>query len=295
MVNRIAALVLLFKLALMPANAAENVTGSWSIRPQAHGSSVYLLVRVEGKEPGFFDETGTDFDAAELGLKDAPLATEGGKIAISLTREAGSLAGSGIVAQGGASGSFTFTPSAAYRTAIAGRGYPELTPLEQLRATMENVSLAFADAIAAAGYHQLPFDKLVQFRALGIDGPYIATERTTFPTSALGADLLLQLAALRVTPGYVADVRAAGFAVDRPEAVLQLRALNIDRAYVRDLASAGYAHLTSGELIGLRALRIDAAYIKRVEAYGIARPTVDQLMRLRAMNIVRASSISVTS
>jgi hypothetical protein len=295
MVHRIAALVLLFKLALMPANAAETLTGSWSIQPQSRPERVDFLVRIEDNDRHSTDETSTDFDLAELGLNDASLRTDGSKITIALARDGGSIAGSGIVTHGTASGSFVFTPSAAYRTAMRERGYPGLSARDQLRATMENISLAFVDEIASAGYRQLPFDELLAFRGLRIDGAYIAAARATFPSSTLDANLLVQLAALRVTQAFVTEFRAEGFAVERPADAVQLRAMNIDRGFVHDLAAAGFAHLSLGELIQLRALGIDGTYIKRVESHGIARPTVDQLMRLRAMNIVRSAPVAVTS
>jgi hypothetical protein len=289
MSNRIrtmAAVVLLVSLAVGRADALVTIPGSWSIESGRAPAQVKFTVHTDSDRAGFHDTSSFDFDPSALRLLEALPSTSERDVTFTIVREAGSFACSGSFVRGAGGGSFIFTPNAEFLAQMRDRGYGQLEPRDLLAAATVDLTTKFVDDISAEGYRHLPLDKLFAFRALGVDGAFVRSMRSTFRTSAIDAAEMISLRALGISDAYIREMREAGFAVAAPNDAVQLRALNVNAAYVRDLASAGYSHLSSQELVQLRALGIDAAYIKRVEAHGFSHLPIDQLIRLKALNVV---------
>jgi len=283
-----AAVVLLVSLAVGRLFALEMIHGTWSIEI-GHGPESVQLTLQTGSDAHFQDVSSFDIQASELGIASA-LATPGqSDVKFTISREAGSIAGSGTVKGGTGNGTFVFTPSEAFRTHMRDRGYGDLDAHQEFTATMLDLTTGFVDRIVAAGYPHVSFGKLITFRALGVDGDFIHDMRATFAATDIDADEMTSLRALKVTSAYVSQMRDSGFTVPSPNDAVQLRALNVNEAYVRDLSAAGYDHLSSEELVQLRALGIDAAFIKRVEVHGFSHLPIDKLIQLKALNVISAS------
>jgi len=284
-VESLAALVLLVQLGLTAATAAAGASGTWSIETLRDGGASLTLSSTASGARGA-SVNSHDVDVAGLGISRAFSAAGQSSVAFTLAREAGSIVCSGTAGNAAASGTFVFTPSEQFVTKMRERGYPGLSGQDLLRAATLDVTTAFVDGIFAAGYSHLPFEKLIVFRALGIDETYLRAMHQAFAGVALGADDLLPLRALGVTAHYVQDMRAAGLSVTEPQVAIRARALKIDVDYVRDLSAAGYGRLPFEDLVRLRALGIDGAYIKRVQAHGFPHPAIEELIRLKALNVI---------
>lgn len=254
----LAASMLLFHLAPMPAEAAQSVTGAWTIHSQAQRGIVALSLEIDDGRTGSHDRDTHDIPANAIGITQEELDAPSSAVSFSIVRDAARIAGKGTLARGSGGGTFTLTPNVSFEAALNGRGY-DVAPADLLGVAMIDITIAYIDEIASAGYPHLELGQLIAFRALGVDGAYVRDLRTTFASAELDAGELTSLRALRVTGDFVRSLRDAGVAITRPDEALRLRALGIDRDYVR-----------------------------RVEAHGIVHPSIEQLVKLKALNIVVA-------
>jgi hypothetical protein len=250
--------MLLLHLAPTPTEAAQSVTGSWTIHPQVQRGTVALSLEIDDGRTGSHDQDMHDLPANAIGITQQELDAQSSAVSFAIVRDAGTIAGKGTLSRGSGGGTFTLTPNASFEAALHGRG-DDVAPGDLLGLAMLDVTIAYVDEIASAGYPHLELAQLLAFRALGVDGAYVHDLRTTFATADLDAGELTSLRALHVTGDFVRSLRNAGVAITRPDEAVQLRALGIDRDYVR-----------------------------RVEAHGIVHPSVDQLVKLKALNIVIA-------
>jgi hypothetical protein len=203
-----------------------------------------------------------EIDLAALGLTSSQLNSSTLRpLTFTLAREAGSFACTGSAGLGRGGGDYVFTPNETFLGKMRERGYAGLTSDQQLRAAVVDVTVGFVDRIAAAGYGRLAYDKLVAFRAIGVDDDYIRAIRMLLSGPLVSASDMIAL-----------------------------RALNVDVAYLSALASVGYPHVSTQEAVQLRALGIDAAYIKRVATHGFSHLPIEQLVRLKALNVISERS-----
>ncbi|HTU82107.1 MAG TPA: hypothetical protein VMF61_08260 [Candidatus Acidoferrales bacterium] len=268
----------------LPAAAQSALPGNWTLSSGESPDRVRLTIRVDAA-PSDHSGSSADVDPGVLGLSQAQLGSGGERAHFTLAREAGSFVCDGWIGHGEGGGTLIFTPSSAYRAAMASLGY-DLTPEQQASAATVDVTTAYTKQIESTGFEHLPIGQLLAFRALGIDEAYVRSLRSEFPGTGIDAGNAISMRALHVTAGYVDGLRAAGVGVASPANAVALKALRVDLDYVRALAAAGYPHLTADQLLQLRALHIDAAYVARVRAHGIKQPSVEELVRLKAMGLI---------
>jgi hypothetical protein len=232
--------------------AADSTDGTWIIQPARSGEKVQLELRWDGEES---DNYNSSFRLEDLGLQRRDLDSPAHSVHFVVRRDAGTIDFNGSAGDGVGSGRFTFSPSSAYRDAMAKRGYDIPNVREQLAALTLDISLSYTDAIAATGVKPSSYGNLIAYRALGI------------------------------TPQSIADLRRQFGSLGEQD-VITFSALHIDAGYIKELASVGYTNLSAHEITELRALHVDADYIRRVQAHGYKHPTVRQLVELKAMRIL---------
>lgn len=269
--------------AMAPA-LCDTLAGTWSIAPSKTAGEVRLEFQMSG--PTYHSNSSTDVPLSTLGLTQDQLNGSGQRVHFTLTREAGAFDCTGWAADGSAGGPDTFTPNPDFLTKMRALGYDDISPEKQVTAAVIDLTTAYTNDVAAAGYPRLELGQLIAFRALQIDAAFIRSMRSTFSNTTIDSGEMISLRALHITTDYVNQMRNAGMTVDSPHDAVTLMALHVDQAYVTELAGAGYTHLTSHELIEMRALHIDAAFIAKVRAHGLGHPSVEELIKLKAMNIV---------
>lgn len=262
---------------------AATATGTWSIELSGAAGNVHLEMRFDDPASHEHGSYGSGVSLSDLGL--APEQLQGGRADFALRREAGTFTFTGTFSGGKGGGTVVFDPSAAFAAQMKPLGY-DLSTRQQLQAAMLDLTTQYVASIRDAGYPNLPFERLISFRALRIDPPYIESMRALFPAAQLDPEALLSLRALGVTRDYVSDLRSNGVSIESPHRAVELRALHVDLAYAKSLAAQGYPHLTAEQLVQLRALNIDAAFIERVHQHNIPNPTVEDLVRLKAMGVI---------
>jgi hypothetical protein len=185
-------------LAAAPVRAAPTHTGTWMATVQE--SQLQLSLRMKG-ERGW--QMGMPVPLAAIqGLSTA----EGSMAPFQLTREAGTFQFEGRFAGGEGAGHFRFEPREAYARAMAGLGYPKLTPDEHFQLALFDITPARVKELAALGYKSLDLDTLL---SMGIHG---------------------------VSPAFIREMHAAGYPNATPEDLIKLRIHGIDSAFVRSLS-----------------------------------------------------------
>jgi hypothetical protein len=238
------------------AAAAGTISGTWKITPNDEAGSVQLDLRTSGVAGHHDDESGNTVTLSSLGLTPAQLAGTSGRVSFTIGREAGNIVCTGTLGDGWGAGRFTFTPSAAYAQAMASRGSAPSSDMQQMGGTMLDITTAYVDGLAKAGFGRVPYGQLFALRALN------------------------------VTPEYVADMKAAGVTFATPNEAVEARALRVDAGFVREMAGVGYPNLRVRQLVELRALRIDAAFVRKAEAHGFHNLSIEKLVQAKAMNVI---------
>jgi len=242
-------------IAFAHAAVADTIAGTWKIAANDAGT-VQFDLRSTSSEGRHDNEEGDSVTLASLGLTKAQFAGASGPVTFTLAHEAGNIVCRGTLGDGWGAGTFTFTPSAAYASAMASRGSPVGSDRQQLVGAMLDISTAYVDGLAKAGFERVPFKDLISMRAL------------------------------RVTPEYVADMKAAGVPFAAARETVEARALNVTPDYVREMAAVGYPNLAVRELVELRAMSIDAAYVRKVQAHGFQHLTIQKLVEAKAMDVI---------
>jgi hypothetical protein len=238
------------------ALAQTPITGTWSIEPARTPGQMHFDTQTDANGSSH-NESSHDVAIRSLGLSDVQLHSPGNHVTFTLAHEAGSFVCQGWLANAKGGGTFVFTASSSYLSKMRDRGYADIPPNDQMAAAQLDLTVAYVDSLASAGYPHLPFETLIPFRALNVNDAYIRSMRAAFGGAAIDSDQLIPMRALGVTPAFLQQMHAAGLAVTTPAEAVQMRALGID-----------------------------VAYLKRVQAHGFPNPSVEQLVRLKATNVI---------
>ena len=122
----------------------EPLVGLWDMQPTVAGDSIVLRL--------CYAEL---FSRTELAVEQVnwwpSSSTTVQQIRFALTRDAGTFAFEGTVADNVATGQFTFEPSSRFEAALHQRGQPSLTPSQYLALAQHDIGLAAIDAQASQG------------------------------------------------------------------------------------------------------------------------------------------------
>ena len=270
---------LIITLSLTMARADDSINGTWAL--QSQGGEMRLEISWSNGR-SHSESTLRPVDANALGIASA-LASSGEHVRFTMHREAGDYSLDGWVASGKGGGTYTFTPNAAFFDDLRSRGYKVAGPENELTAADLDVTREYVSELEHAGV-SLDFDRLIAFRALGIDGAYINAMASVGFTH-LDADELESMKALHIDRTYVEGVRAQGVTGVNERSVVELKALHVDASYIQELAAAGYPRLSAQDYVQLKALHVDGEYVKDLARHGLTHLTVGQLVNYKALGI----------
>jgi len=128
----------------------------------------------------------------------------------------------------------------------------EVDRLIQMRAL--NITSAFKQELADAGFPNLTVDELVQARSLGVTGSYIRELRSLGMRGSFQS--FVQARAIGLNTDYVRAMKAAGINATFSE-YHQMRAVGVSPNYVRALRAHGLTVTNPGRLIQLKAVGFD--------------------------------------
>jgi hypothetical protein len=248
-------------------------SGNWRIEP------LVASERVNFDLSYVMSNSGDDVPLAQLGLTAETLRGDAHAIEFEMKTDAGSFVCRGVASKGTGAGTFAFAPDEAYAKAMNAVRSAPLTPGQQVRAGMFDLSTSYVDAVAAAGFGDAPFDTLLSFRMFKVTPEFLRALRRDFPTIASSAvigalmasgkqhidlhalhldfpnddlDTIVALAAAGVTPAYVAALRAADVRGLSADTAAALRARGVDQAFADRLATKGPHGLSPDEVVRLK-------------------------------------------
>src|SRR5687767_6210504 len=200
--------------AAWPSHAAAQsvLTGEWTASINSDASDRLQLNLERRTEKGGRNQMGQDYDFAELRGLTREQVRRGGAVSFRLEREAGTIECEGTFRDGRGSGTFRFTVSQSFVSAMGARGFDFETDAPAARdgrdhenrlfaAAALNVTTALADDLLSAGFNRLDVDDL--FKA----------------------------AIFKVDSGFAREMKAAGFPDLGMEDLVKARIFKIDAAF----------------------------------------------------------------
>jgi hypothetical protein len=218
-------------------SATGSITGEWTLElnPQGVQFSIHRSTLLNN----YSSSSGYDFD--EFSGLSRSRVEAGGPAKFEMLRDAGSLACEGSFRNGGGGGTFVFTPSADYVSALHSLGYNGLDGERLFELAVHNVSRAYLRDLDENGYHHLPLDQVIQLRIHGVSIAYIRDLR------ALGYDLqpdeLVQMRIHGVTTEFAATLKKAGYGTVPADQLVQLRIHGVTSEYMKGFQDMGYPRI----------------------------------------------------
>lgn len=237
-----------------PAFAAPSHTGTWTASLQ-ESQQLQLSLHLKGS-PGSqfgFSEPLTAFQ----GLSTA----DGSTAPFRMAREAGTFTFEGRFASGEGAGHFQFEPSDAYAKAMAGLGYPKLTPDDQLKLALFDISTARVQALAKLGYKDIPLKDLLEVGIFEVTPEYIQALGALGYTKLSLKDLV-KTRIHGVTPERIRALAAEGYKDLELDTLLAMSIHGVTPEFIREMREAGYTNATAEDLIKLRIHGIDREFVR---------------------------------
>lgn len=267
-------------VGLHTASAQKNaLTGDWkaSIDP-AKPDKIHLSFE-RRTDNGNRNQSGSDYDFADLQGLSRQQATGGGTVKFSLVREAGRIDCEGDFRDGKGAGTFRFAGSQSFITAMKSRGFdfeadPSAADGERasenrlFAATTLNVTSAMADDLLAAGLGKLGVDDLFKAAIFKVDSKF-AREMKASGFSDLGLEELVKARIFKVDPDFVMQVTQMGLAKESFEGLVKMRIFKITPEFIAEVRGEGLTNLSIEDLVKVRIFKIDGEFIREAKAEGV--------------------------
>ena len=255
--------------------AQESLPGTWELRPTEKEGVVHLRLMELNSSNG----SNVPIDQLE-GLTAAQLAGAGGPVQFRIRRDAGTFTFEGVLRNGVAAGTFSFSPNPSFPAELAKRGFAQPTAREQYQMARHDIGFAFIDELSKQGYAKPPTAELVRAGQHGVNVTYLRE------MGALGYRLgsLEPLITLRdhgVTPDYVRGLADLGYKRLPADDLRKARDHGITPEYVRGMRDSGYASLTMEELVNARDHGVTPEYVRELGEAGHRKLPLQQLIRVR--------------
>jgi hypothetical protein len=285
-------------VATLDLSAQTPITGNWKASLVDDESKINLNL-ARSRENAREHQLGQTFDLAEVGLT-REQALNGGPVRFSLVREAGTIECEGSFQDGKGSGTFRFTGSSTFASAMKSRGFdfekdPPTTQhgrFEErlLTATTLNITTALADDLLSAGFGKLTVGDLFKAAIFKVDSAYMREMKATgFPN--MGMEELVKARIFKIDANFVRHAAEMGFDKEPFENLVKMSIFKITPEFVSEIRNEGLNNLSMEELVKLQIFKIDAEFIRKAKAEGVPL-TVDRLVQKR-LGIDRARSRAI--
>jgi hypothetical protein len=126
---------------------------------------------------------------------------------------------------------------------------------------------AYSRSLKEVGFDNIPIDKLVELKRLGITADHIRQWQASGLSYVRASDLM-GLKATNVSPEFIAGFRAVGFTNISPGNAMGLKSLGITPELVKEYQDLGFTNITIGNLMGAKATGVTPQFIKNMRAKG---------------------------
>jgi hypothetical protein len=306
MLTKTALAVILFVFCLAPVAVTSGqsrapITGEWRIEFNPKAPDEIQLNMSRGKNHSW----GHSIKISEVQGLSRNYATTPAEVTLRIVREGGTFELTGSFRDGKGAGTFTLTPNESFFSALAARGYSNLSDDNVFSAAMSGLKISSIDELKAAGYdrltfnnlmesaifninsasiadlrnagfEQLPFNKLVEASIFKVDGNYVRDVQN-LGLGKLPFQKLIEMRVQQITPEYISQIRQLGFndlSIDR---LVELKIFKVTPEFVTEMRSAGFTSITPKELVNLRIFKIDGDYARKAKSED-PNITVDKLV-----------------
>jgi hypothetical protein len=273
-----AAFVLLFAFHQIAAQSVTTGTWTASADPAKPGKVELQLER--GSASTGRSNIGHTYDLSELQGLAWEQATGTGSVRFSLVREAGRIDCEGSFRNGKGSGTFTYTTSQSFVSAMKARGFDfekvdaskrerEHEPGDRLFAAAAlNVTTALADDLLSAGFNNLDAEDLIKATIFKVDSQF-AREMRQSGFENLGMEDLVKARIFHVDAEFARQAAQMGFDKQPLENLVKMRIFKVTPEFIAEARGEGLTSLSLEDLVKLRIFKIDAAFIREARAEGV--------------------------
>ena len=286
--------ILITSLALLvwilgASAAAQNpLTGTWTASISSKDNSKLQLNLERRNDKGSRHQSGQSYEFSDLQGLSREQAQNGGAVSFSLVREAGRVDLEGSFQNGKGSGTFRFTPNAAFVSAMKSRGFDfQLNSDDEerlLSATTLNITTALADDLASAGFGKIDIHDLFKAAIFKIDSQF-AREMKASGFNNLGMEELVKARIFKIDAKLVREVSQMGFNNEPFESLVKMQIFKVTPEFIAELRSEGLNDLKVEDIVKLRIFKIDADYIRKAKAEG--SPTDVESLVQRKIGVAR--------
>ncbi len=254
--------------------AQSTLTGTWTANV-AKESNNKLNLNMEREHKRGKSNMGQDYDFADLQGLTREQALNGGPANFSLVREAGRVDFQGSFQNGKGSGTFRFTPNAAFVSAMKSRGFDFESSQDSddhhedrlFSAAALNVTTALADDLTSAGFAKLGVQDLFKAAIFKIDSKFMR-EMKASGFEDLGMEELVKARIFKIDAEFVRQVAQMGFEKEPFETLVKMQIFKVTPEFIAEVRNEGLTNLQIEELVKLRIFKIDAQYIREAKADG---------------------------
>lgn len=246
--------------------AHTALTGEWTAEIQPSKPGEIHLMFHRRSETGGFSMNGETMALGELqGLSAEAASAARSNVNFNIVREAGTFACEGYFRAGRGAGFWTFAPSQSFAADMRGRGYPDLTDEDLLRAALRRLTTKFIADLKSVGYDRLDFKQLLRAASHNVNADFVR-EMQAAGYQGLSIEELVRARNHNINSAYIQEVRAMGFEKQPLEKLIRLRNHQITREFIQRMRSAGYDGLSIEQLIRLRNHSITPEFVNGLKA-----------------------------
>jgi len=285
-------LALIVTVATSSARAQTAMTGEWTASVTKEDSKLHLNLE-RRPENGGRHQMGQTYEFSDLQGLTRDQALNGGQVRFSLVREAGTIECEGSFQNGKGSGTFTFTGSQAFVSAMKSRGFDfekaESKHEDSLEdrlftATALNITTALADDLLSANFGKLGVSDLFKAGIFKVDSAFMREMKASgFPN--LTMEDLVKARIFKIDAKFVTEATQMGFNKEPFESLVKMRIFKVTPEFIAEVRNEGLTGLTVEEVVKLRIFKIDAEFIRKAKADGVPLK-VERLVQ-RKIGVVR--------
>ena len=267
-----------------------ELTGEWKASLDAEKPEKIHLSFERRNERGGRQQMGSDYEFSDLTGLSRAQAQSGGAARFTLAREAGTIECEGSFQNGKGSGTFRFTPSQSFVSAMRSRGFDfekESNWSDDVRdrvnrlfaATTLNVTTALADDLLSADFGKLEVEDLFKAAIFKVDSKFMREMKATgFP--GLGMEELVKARIFKIDAEFVKQAAQMGFERESFEDLVKMRIFKVTPQFVAEVRGEGLTELALEDMVKLKIFNIDADFIRRARADGVPLE-VEELVQRR--------------
>jgi len=265
-------------ITVVKTTAQTAVSGTWTASLDNEQTRKIQLNLERRTQRGSRSQMGQSYDLADLQGLSSDQASGSGPVKFSLVREAGRIDCEGNFQNGKGSGTFTFTPSSTFVSAMKSRGFDfEQDPgrngeqdLEErlFAATTLNVTTALADDLNSANFGKLQVEDLFKAAIFKVDSNFMR-EMKASGFENLGMEELVKARIFKVDAEFARQVGQMGFEKEPFESLVKMRIFKITPEFITEVRNEGITNLTIEDAVKMKIFKIDSEFIREAKADGV--------------------------